>query len=78
MASEGRPAIQLWKDRAGCGCELNVMGFYQDQIVPLLTNMSMRHKNLAAYRKRVVPEATGHVLEVGIGSGLATACPTMR
>ena len=54
------------------------MGFYQDQIVPLLTNMSMRHKNLAAYRKRVVPEATGHVLEVRIGSGLATACPTMR
>jgi hypothetical protein len=46
------------------------MGFYQDQIVPLLTSLSMRNKNLAAYRKRVVPEATGRVLEVGIGSGL--------
>lgn len=46
------------------------MGFYQDQVVPLLTSLSMRSKNLAAYRKRVVPEATGRVLEVGIGSGL--------
>jgi ubiquinone/menaquinone biosynthesis C-methylase UbiE len=49
---------------------LNAMGFYQDQVVPLLTSLSMRNKNLAAYRKRVVPEATGRVLEVGIGSGL--------
>ena len=46
------------------------MGFYQDQVVPLLTSLSMRNKNLAAYRKRVVPEATGRVLEVGVGSGL--------
>jgi hypothetical protein len=30
----------------------------------------MRNKNLAVYRKRVVPEATGRVLEIGIGSGL--------
>ena len=46
------------------------MGFYQDQIVPLLTNLSMRNKHLSAYRDRVVPAATGRVLEVGIGSGL--------
>jgi ubiquinone/menaquinone biosynthesis C-methylase UbiE len=46
------------------------MGFYQDQVVPLLTNLSMRNKHLAAYRDRVVPAATGRVLEVGIGSGL--------
>jgi ubiquinone/menaquinone biosynthesis C-methylase UbiE len=46
------------------------MGFYQDQIVPLLTNLSMRQKNLVAYRDRVVPAATGRVLEIGIGSGL--------
>jgi ubiquinone/menaquinone biosynthesis C-methylase UbiE len=30
----------------------------------------MRNKHLAAYRDRVVPAATGRVLEVGIGSGL--------
>ena len=26
------------------------MGFYQDQVVPLLTSSSMRNKNLAAMR----------------------------
>jgi ubiquinone/menaquinone biosynthesis C-methylase UbiE len=46
------------------------MGFYQDQIVPLLINASMRQKNLAAYRNRVISVAEGRVLEIGIGSGL--------
>jgi ubiquinone/menaquinone biosynthesis C-methylase UbiE len=46
------------------------MGFYQNQVVPLLTSLSMRNENLAAYRQRVVPEATGRVLEIGIGAGL--------
>ena len=46
------------------------MGFYQDQIVPLLINWSMRQKNLAAYRARFIPAAEGRVLEIGIGSGL--------
>src|SRR5436305_12971705 len=46
------------------------MGIYQDQIVPLLINWSMRQKDLAAYRSRVIPAADGRVLEIGIGSGL--------
>ena len=46
------------------------MGFYQNQIVPLLTSLSMQNGHLAAYRDRVVPAATGRVLEVGVGSGL--------
>lgn len=46
------------------------MGLYQDQIVPLLTSLSMRNRHLAAYRDRVIPAATGRVLEVGVGSGL--------
>src|SRR5215470_12126966 len=45
------------------------MGFYQEQIVPLLINLAMRQKNLVAYRNRVVPAAEGRVLEIGIGSG---------
>ena len=46
------------------------MGFYQDQIVPLLINWSMRQTDLVAYRSRIVPAAEGRVLEIGIGSGL--------
>lgn len=46
------------------------MGFYQDQVVPLLINLAMRHRKVAEYRGRVVPAAEGRVLEVGIGSGL--------
>ena len=46
------------------------MGFYQDQIVPLLINLTMRRQELSAYRSRVIPAAEGRVLEIGIGSGL--------
>src|SRR6516164_841805 len=46
------------------------MGFYQDQIVPLLINWSMRQRNLTVYRSRIIPAAEGRVLEIGIGSGL--------
>jgi ubiquinone/menaquinone biosynthesis C-methylase UbiE len=46
------------------------MGFYQNQILPLLIDLSMRQRNLAAYRNRVVAAAEGRVLEIGIGSGL--------
>src|SRR5215510_8381072 len=45
------------------------MGFYQNQIVPILTDLAMRQENLAAYRGRVVPAADGRVLEIGVGSG---------
>jgi hypothetical protein len=33
-------------------------------------NLSMWQKKLVAYRDRIVPAATGRVLEIGIGSGL--------
>ena len=46
------------------------MGFYQDQIFPLLINLAMRRQELAAYRSRVIPSANGRVLEIGVGSGL--------
>lgn len=46
------------------------MGFYQNQIVPLLIDLTMRQRKLAAYRSRVISAAEGHVLEIGVGSGL--------
>jgi ubiquinone/menaquinone biosynthesis C-methylase UbiE len=46
------------------------MGFYQNYIVPWLTHLSMGQTQLVPYRSRVVSNATGRVLEIGIGSGL--------
>jgi len=45
------------------------MGFYGDRILPHLINLAMRSERLAPYRERVISEATGRVLEIGIGAG---------
>ena len=46
------------------------MGFYQDQIVPVLINLAMRQQDLVPYRSRIVSVAVGRVLEIGVGSGM--------
>lgn len=46
------------------------MGFYDDRILPHLIHLSMRNRQVARHRQRVIPAATGRVLEIGIGSGL--------
>ncbi|MGZ8202817.1 MAG: SAM-dependent methyltransferase, partial [Burkholderiales bacterium] len=46
------------------------MGFYQRYVLPRLIDLAMRDKEFARYRSRVVPQASGTVLEIGIGSGL--------
>jgi len=46
------------------------MGFYQDRIVPQLVNLSMRNNRLAPYRERLLAQAEGRVLEIGVGSGV--------
>lgn len=46
------------------------MSWYEDHILPHLINLSMRNRHLAPYRRRVISEAKGRVLEVGLGSGL--------
>ena len=46
------------------------VGFYNDHVLPHLINVSMRSSELLPYRKRLLAQAQGRVLEIGIGSGL--------
>jgi ubiquinone/menaquinone biosynthesis C-methylase UbiE len=44
--------------------------FYQRYVIPRLTHLAMRQKQLVPFRQRVIGAAEGRVLEIGIGSGL--------
>ena len=44
--------------------------FYERRVLPWLIELCMRSKEARRYRERVIPQAAGRVLEVGIGSGL--------
>lgn len=46
------------------------MSFYRRWVIPRLTHLAMRHKELHPYRRRALAQARGRVLEIGIGSGL--------
>ena len=46
------------------------MNFYKKRILPRLINVAMRNREAARYRSRIVPNASGVVLEIGVGSGL--------
>ena len=46
------------------------MGFYDDRILPHLIDLSMRNRDLRPYRERVISQARGRVLEIGVGSGV--------
>lgn len=46
------------------------MGIYEKYFLPKLLNAVMKAPDLTALRREWVPQATGKVLEVGIGSGL--------
>jgi ubiquinone/menaquinone biosynthesis C-methylase UbiE len=54
------------------------MGFYQDHIVPRLINLAMKNRQLAPFRERIVSQANGLVLEIGVGSGANLALYTDR
>jgi SAM-dependent methyltransferase len=46
------------------------MGFYDRYILPHVINLACGAKPVSYQRRLVVPEASGRVLEIGIGSGL--------
>ncbi len=46
------------------------MGLYGDLILPSLIHRAMRNPEAARHRQRILPAASGRVLEIGIGSGL--------
>lgn len=46
------------------------MGFYSERILPVLLNGVMKQPDMLRLRNRIVPQASGRVLEIGIGSGL--------
>jgi ubiquinone/menaquinone biosynthesis C-methylase UbiE len=46
------------------------MGFYQDQVVPRITDITLRSREFVPVRQRVAAGLAGEILEVGFGSGL--------
>lgn len=46
------------------------MGIYQKHVLPHLVDLACRQKPMQRQRAKIVPEATGTVLEIGMGSGL--------
>ena len=46
------------------------MGFYDRHILPHVINLACGAKPIRYQRRKVVPQAQGRVLEIGIGSGL--------
>lgn len=46
------------------------MGFYEKHILPRFLNCACSTKPMMKQRQKVVPRATGAVLEIGIGTGL--------
>jgi ubiquinone/menaquinone biosynthesis C-methylase UbiE len=49
------------------------MSWYEDKILPRLINVACSSKPAYKQRKKIVPRASGDVLEIGFGSGLNLA-----
>ncbi|MCG6136591.1 MAG: class I SAM-dependent methyltransferase [Nostoc sp. LLA-1] len=46
------------------------MGFYAQKILPYLLDWSLSDPNIAKYRKEILAQVKGEVLEIGFGTGL--------
>lgn len=46
------------------------MSFYEDRVLPRLINLACGTKPTRKQREKIVPRASGDVLEIGFGSGL--------
>ncbi|MEQ9448362.1 MAG: class I SAM-dependent methyltransferase, partial [Rhodospirillaceae bacterium] len=46
------------------------MNYYERYILPHILNLAMKQPDMAKRRERVIPQAEGRVLEIGMGSGL--------
>ena len=46
------------------------MGIYDNYVLPHLIGLACGSGDIAEQREKVVPDATGRVLEVGMGPGL--------
>jgi len=49
---------------------MTAMGLYNRFVLPWVIHLAMQNRDATRLRRRVVPEARGRVLELGIGSGL--------
>ena len=49
------------------------MSFYEDRVLPHLTNLACSSRPTRKQREKIVPLAEGDVLEIGFGSGLNLA-----
>lgn len=46
------------------------MNLYERWVLPRLTDLAMRNKEATRYRRKLIAQARGEVLEIGVGSGL--------
>ena len=65
-----KPSNPCRHGAASNGEPVSAMSFYSRWILPPLLDWSLRNRDAAACRRRVIPLAHGTVLEIGIGSGL--------
>ena len=47
-----------------------IKNFYEKNILPPLLNCCCGTKPITYQRKKIIPEANGDILEIGVGSGL--------